>query len=80
MSSDQCLVSHFRFVRENRGVTEHQLLLELMRQSERAVPLAYPSEDEPEFIIQPDGQMLWEAPKPKSACPKCEGEADADPE
>lgn len=63
-SSDQCIVTLVRLFRENDGVTELQLLHELLRRSGRTAPLAYPSEDDPEFIIMPDGKVIWEAPKP----------------
>lgn len=79
-SSDQCIVTLVRLYKDYKGVTELQLLHELMRQSGRTVPLAYPSEDRPDFIILPNGEMLWEAPKPEVLCAKCgEGVVD-DPE
>ncbi|MCR4256717.1 MAG: hypothetical protein NUW08_03360, partial [Candidatus Uhrbacteria bacterium] len=73
---DRTLVLMFRYGREVEGIKEMEFLLLLIELCGRVVPLAYPDEDWPDFIITHDGLILWEAAKPPTEATRNEETAD----
>jgi hypothetical protein len=67
---DHAVATLFRYGREVENIDLMVQLVALMDAANRQVPLCFPDEDKPDFIVTPQGEMIWEAPKPPPKPPE----------